>query len=247
MTTLGRDAFVGCLRREGEARYHDRHPYHVRMHAGALTRAQLRAWVRNRYYYQTRIPLKDALILSKSEDRAFRRMWITRIHDHDGCAGEDGGLELWLQLAAGVGLDRDEVASCRAVLPGVRVACDGYVDFVRDATLLEAVAASLTECFAPDLMTARIAAWERHYPWVAADALAYFRARVPRARRDAGQALDFVATHATTAALQARCIAALIRKTEVLRALLDALAAAYLDAGGDAVVAPRSRTVETAP
>ena len=119
---LPREEFVEWLRREGETRYHDRHRYHVLMHDGKLTREQLQQWVLNRYYYQTRIPIKDAIIVSKSEDPAFRRMWIRRIHEHDGEVEGEGGLALWLRLAEGVGLDRDEVASCRSVLPGVRFA-----------------------------------------------------------------------------------------------------------------------------
>src|SRR4051812_29755335 len=162
------------------------------MHEGRLGRDDLQRWVLNRYYYQTRIPIKDALILAKSEDPAFRRAWIRRIHDHDGDREGEGGLELWLRLAEGVGLDRAEVASCAGVLPGVRFACDAYVELVRERSLVEAVASSLTEFFAPDLMSRRIEAWERHYPWVNSDVLAYFRSRVPRARRDSEDAIDFV-------------------------------------------------------
>jgi pyrroloquinoline-quinone synthase len=226
---LPREEFVEWLRREGEARYHDRHRYHVLMHEGKLTRGQLQQWVLNRYYYQTRIPIKDALILSKSEDPAFRRMWIRRIHEHDGEAEGEGGLALWLRLAEGVGLDREEVASCRSVLPGVRFACDAYVDLVRSRSLLEAVASSLTEFFAPDIMTKRILAWEKHYPWVNPEMLAYFRGRVTRAQRDSAEAIDFAVRHATTYELQERCVAALIRKTEILWQLLDNVYAAYID------------------
>ncbi len=226
---LPREEFVEWLRNEGEARYHDRHRYHLLMHEGKLTREQLQQWVLNRYYYQTRIPIKDALIVSKSEDPAFRRMWIRRIHDHDGEAEGEGGLTLWLRLAEGVGLDREEVASCRSVLPGVRFACDAYVDLVRSRSLLEAVASSLTEFFAPDIMTKRILAWERHYPWVSPEMLAYFRGRVTRARRDSEQAIDFAVRHATSYELQERCVAALIRKTEILWHLLDCVYAAYID------------------
>jgi pyrroloquinoline-quinone synthase len=201
------------------------------MHDGKLTRLQLQQWVLNRYYYQTRVPIKDAIILSKSEDPAFRRMWIRRIHDHDGADAGTGGLELWLRLADGVGLDREEVASCRSVLPGVRFACDAYVTLVRERSLVEAVASSLTEFFAPDLMTRRVLAWERHYPWVSREMLEYFRSRVPRARRDSQEAIDVVVRHATTYELQARCVAALIRKTEILWHLLDCLYAAYVEPG----------------
>ena len=225
---LTREAFIDWIRREGEQRYHDHHRYHVLMHEGRLTKPQLQQWVLNRYYYQTRIPIKDAVILSKSDDPAFRRMWMHRISDHDG---EAEGLELWLTLAGGVGLDREEVASCRSVLPGVRFACDAYVELVRERSLVEAVASSLTEFFAPDLMSRRVLAWEKHYPWVSADMLAYFRSRVPRARRDSEEAIDFVVRHATTFETQERCVAALIRKTEILWHLLDATYAAYIDPG----------------
>jgi pyrroloquinoline-quinone synthase len=201
------------------------------MHDGKLTKLQLQQWVLNRYYYQTRIPIKDAIIVSKSEDPAFRRMWIHRIRDHDGDAAGEGGLELWLRLAEGVGLDREEVASCRSVLPGVRFACDGYVQLVSERSLLEAVASSLTEFFAPDLMSRRVLAWEKHYPWVSPEMLAYFRSRVPRARRDADEAIDYVVAHAGSFELQAWCVAALIRKTEILWHLLDCVYAAYIDPG----------------
>ncbi len=228
---LGREEFIEWVRREGEARYHDHHRYHHLMHDGTLTRVQLQQWVLNRYYYQTRVPIKDAIILSKSEDPAFRRMWITRIRDHDGAAAGEGGLELWLRLAEGVGLDRAEVASCRSVLPGVRFACDGYVALVRERTLLEAVASSLTEFFSPDLMTRRVLAWEKHYPWISKDTLEYFRSRPPLARQDSMQAIEYVIAHATTYERQERCVAALIRKTEILWHLLDSLWTAYVEPG----------------
>jgi len=223
---LTADAFVARLREEGTRRYHDQHPFHQLMHAGKLTREQLGAWTLNRYYYQTRIPIKDAIILSKSEDPAFRRAWIRRIHDHDGDGPDTGGLALWLRLAEAVGLDRDEVASCRRVLPGVRFACDSYVSLCRESPLVVAVASSLTEMFAPDLMSARIAAWEKHYPWVGSEALAYFRARVPRARRDGEEGLAFVVANATSRGLQDSCVAALVRKTEILWHLADCVQAA---------------------
>jgi pyrroloquinoline-quinone synthase len=218
------DDFVARLRDEGVRRYHDQHPFHQRMHAGALTRAELQSWVLNRYYYQTRIPIKDAIIVSKSEDPAFRRAWIRRIGDHDGRPGEgpdSGGLALWLRLAEAVGLARDEVASCGLVLPGVRFACDAYVTLCRESPLVVAVASSLTEMFAPDLMSKRIAAWEQHYPWVGAEALAYFRGRVPRARRDGEEGLAFVVAHAGSRPLQEMCVAALVKKTEILWHLVD--------------------------
>src|SRR6266581_4367040 len=62
-------------------------------------------------------------------------------------------------------------------------------------------------------MQKRVLAWERHYPWVSRDMLEYFRSRVPRARRDSEEAIDYVVGHATSYELQERCVAALIRKT----------------------------------
>ena len=103
-THIDRDAFVERLRAEGSSRYHHRHPFNVRMHEGGLSREELQRWVRNRFYYQTRIPIKDAIILSKSEDSAFRRAWMRRIVDHDGAEEGEGGLAQWLRLARGVGL-----------------------------------------------------------------------------------------------------------------------------------------------
>ena len=219
-------AFEAELRGVGAQRYHDRHPFNLRMHAGLLTPAELRLWVRNRYYYQTRIPVKDGLIVAKSGDPGFRREWVRRIHDHDGLRPGEGGLELWLTLAEAVGLARDEVASLRFVLPGVRRACDAYVDFVGSNDLLASVAASLTELFAGDIMRARIAAFREHYPWVDVRGLRYFETRTLQAPRDAQGGLAFVLEHATGEADRRRCVAALERKCEILWGLLDAVEAA---------------------
>jgi len=228
---LAKPELIAWLRREGERRYHDRHPFHRLMHDGKLTRRQLQEWVRNRYYYQTRIPIKDALIVSKSEDPAFRRLWSRRIRDHDGDREGEGGLELWLRLADGVRLEREDVRSCAGVLPGVRFACDAYVELVRERSLVEAVASSLTEFFAPDLLARRVAAWEKHYPWVKAETLEYFRSRVPRARQDSAEAIDFVVSNAQSYEVQERCVAALVKKTEILWHLLDCVQAATIDRG----------------
>jgi pyrroloquinoline-quinone synthase len=228
---LANEAFVEWMREEGTSRYHHRHPFNLRMHEGLLTARELSLWVQNRYYYQTRIPLKDALILSKSEDSAFRRAWIHRIADHDGTDATNGGLELWHRLGEAVGVPRDELISLRGVLPGVRFACDAYVEFVRNSTLLEAVASSLTELFAPDLMETRIGAFVRHYPFVDEKALEYFRSRVPRARRDSEEAMNFVVSHAKTYETQASSVRALIRKTEILWHLLDCVSWATSEPG----------------
>ncbi len=223
----GLEAFEARLRRVGAERYHHLHPFNVRMHAGALSPEEIRTWVRNRYYYQTRIPRKDASILAKAPDAAFRRAWIQRIHDHDGDPDQEGGLELWLRLAEAVGLDRGPVERLDGVLPGVRRACDAYVDFVEQHDLLEAVAASLTELFAGELMAGRIEAFEKHYPWVESEGLSYFRTRTRLAPRDAAFGLRFVVEHARDFETQQRCVEALERKCEILWSLLDAVEQAH--------------------
>jgi pyrroloquinoline-quinone synthase len=218
-----RAAFERALRRVLEERYHDHHPFNLRMHEGTLSQDEIRLWVRNRYYYQTRIPIKDGAILAKSTSTAFRREWVQRIHDHDGTREREGGLELWLRLGEAVGLDRESVESLVEILPGVKRACDAYVDFVQSHDLLEAVAASLTEMAAGDIMKVRLEAFERHYPWVETAGLEYFRSRTVQAPRDARYGMAFVLDHAESEADRARCLAALERKCEILWSLLDAV------------------------
>jgi len=224
---LSPEALEAALRRIGSERYHDRHPFNLRMHEGTLSAEAIRTWIRNRYYYQTQIPIKDALIVAKARDPQFRREWVQRIHDHDGVEPGDGGLELWLTLAEAVGLSRDGVAKLDRVLPGVRAACDAYVDFVSGHDLLESVAASLTEMFAGNIMKVRIAAFEQHYPWVRIDGLLYFQSRTTQAPRDAAWGLSYVIEHASEQADQERCTKALTRKCEILWNLLDAIETAH--------------------
>ncbi len=209
------------LRQILDERYHHRHPFNVRLHGGTCTPAEVQRWIRNRYYYQTRIPLKDGLILTKSEDREFRRGWIRRIHDHDGDDARTGGLELWLRLAEAAGLERAEVASLRNVLPGVRRACDAYVEFVASHDLLAGVASSLTELSAGPFLGERAEAFRKHYGWIEEAGLEYFLSRTRQAPRDAQEGLAFVLAHAQAPEDRARCAAALTRKCEILWALLD--------------------------
>jgi pyrroloquinoline-quinone synthase len=216
------EEFVARLRAQG-SRYHHLHPFHVRMDAGELTREELQRWVANRFYYQRCIPLKDAAILSNCPDIEVRREWIKRIVDHDGTAAGSGGIESWLRLGEALGVSRDELESERRVLPGVRYAVDAYVNFARQRPWIEAVASSLTELFGPAAIKVRVAALERHYPWIDPGGLEYFRARLDQAPRDARHALDIVVEHCVTPDQQERAVAALRFKTEVLWAQLEAI------------------------
>ncbi|MGP3981786.1 pyrroloquinoline-quinone synthase PqqC [Streptomyces sp. KR80] len=216
-------AFEQRLRAVAQERYHDRHPFNVRMHQGELTPDELRRWIRNRFHYQRHIPVKDALILAKLETSQLRRMWLRRIQDHDGPAEGEGGIERWLRLGEAAGLDRSLLLSGDDVLPGVRLAVEGYVNFCRLRSPLEAVAASLTELSAPDIMRTRIDAFERHYRWIDADGLAYFRTRETQGRQDSREALHLVLDWARTEGEQELAVAALTFKCDVLWSLLDAI------------------------
>ena len=101
------------------------------MHEGQLSRGQMQAWALNRYYYQSRIPIKDAIILSRSDDPDFRRAWRKRVVDHDGDSAQEGGIERWIRLAEATGLDRQRVMGCDEVLPAIRYAVDAYLDLVK--------------------------------------------------------------------------------------------------------------------
>ncbi|WP_055551773.1 pyrroloquinoline-quinone synthase PqqC [Streptomyces sp. NBRC 110028] len=211
------------LRAVAEERYHDRHPFNLRMHAGELTPAEMRRWILNRFHYQRHIPVKDALITAKLDTPGLRRMWLRRIRDHDGAADGEGGIERWLRLGEAAGLGRERLLTGADVLPGVRLAVDGYVNFCRLGTPLEAVAASLTELSAPGIMRTRIEAFERHYRWIEREGLRYFRDRVGQGSRDSAEALDLVLTWARTPEDEERAVAALTFKCEVLWSLLDAV------------------------
>ena len=214
--------FVERLRAQG-TRYHDQHPFHRRMDAGELTRAELQRWVANRFYYQKCIPLKDAAIVANCPEVQVRRAWIQRIIDHDGTADGTGGTESWLRLGEGLGVSRDELTSEKGVLPGVRYAVDAYVNFARRRPWIEAVASSLTELFGPGAMKVRLEALERHYPWIDPAGLEYFRTRLVQAPRDAQYALDLTVARCRTGEQQESAVAALRFKTEMLWAQLEAI------------------------
>lgn len=217
------------LRHIGATRYHSLHPFHALLHGGKLDKGQVQAWALNRYYYQSSIPIKDAVVISRFRDRATRIEWRHRIEDHDGDVGTEGGIERWLQLTAGLGLDNDYVESAEGILAATRFAVDAYVHFVRDRTPLEAIASSLTELFAPNLHVERIAGMLEHYDFINPTVMTYFKRRLEQAPRDANYALDYVKVHATTPEQRRLVCNALIFKTNVLWVQLDALQHAYVD------------------
>jgi len=222
-----RETFLENLRAIGSRAYHDKHPFHVAMNEGQLSREALRGWAANRFYYQRNIPIKDAAILANCPSREIRRIWIHRILDHDGFAENEGGIQAWLRLGEACGLSRDELMQDRFLQAGVRFAVDAYVNLARTQPWPIAVASSLTELFAPDLMATRLAAFEKHYTWIDSRGLDYFRRRVTQARRDSDEALAITLDHCNTPELQRQAVRALEFKCDVLWSMLDAIHHAY--------------------
>jgi pyrroloquinoline-quinone synthase len=221
-----REEFERQLRAKGE-RYHIHHPFQLGMNAGLATREQVQGWVCNRFYYQISIPLKDAAILSNCPDRAVRREWIKRVIDHDGTEGDEGGIGAWIRLGIATGLARDDITSLKQVLPGVAFAVDAYVNFARTRPWQEAVCASLTELFAPEIHKNRLAGWPQHYPWIEPEGLQYFRSRVTQARRDVDHGLSLTLEHFRTREQQERALEILQFKLDVLWSMLDAMQTAF--------------------
>jgi pyrroloquinoline-quinone synthase len=228
---LSPDGLEAALRAIGAERYHVHHPFHHLLHSGKLTRAQVQAWALNRYYYQASIPAKDAFLMARLPTAQERREWRRRIEDHDGDGTAPGGIERWLKLAEGVGLDRTLVEGAAHILPETRFAVDAYVHFCRDRPLLEAVASSLTELFAPSIIAERVEGMLANYDWITSDTLAYFTPRLSQAPQDSDWALAYVKAHATTREKQEAVLAALRFKCDVLWSQLDGLYYAYVTPG----------------
>ncbi|HVI88328.1 MAG TPA: pyrroloquinoline-quinone synthase PqqC [Dongiaceae bacterium] len=228
---MSADELEAALRQIGAERYHNRHPFHGLLHGGKLSKGQVQAWALNRFYYQSIIPMKDAAIVARSEDPGFRRIWRQRIIDHDGAEGEEGGIERWLKLTDTLELDREYVRSGRGLLPATRFAVEAYLHFVQERGLLEAVASSLTEMFAPAIISDRIAGMLANYSFISSTALAYFDKRLHQAPRDANFALDYVKQHARRPDQQRAVMQALIFKCNVLWSQLDGLYYAYVGPG----------------
>jgi pyrroloquinoline-quinone synthase len=222
--------FVAHFRAIGKERYHHQHPFHLLMHEGKLTRGQLQAWALNRYSYQSSIPIKDAAILARTDDPAFRLAWRKRIIDHDGDGTRPGGIEKWLRLVEATGLSREQAIRGEGILPATRYAVGAYVDFVSKRSHLEAVASSLTELFSKDLITLRVDRLREHYPWLSSG-LDYFQGRMTQAPEDANFALAWVVTHARSREVQELALGALRAKCGILWAILDALYFSYVEPG----------------
>ena len=219
------------LRQVGAARYHNLHPFHHLLHGGKLNKGQVQAWALNRFCYQSAIPRKDAALMSRLRDRDLRRIWVQRLLDHDGFGEDPGGIERWLVLTDGLGLDRDYVISMEGALPASRFATEAYVRFVAEHTNLEAIASSLTELFAPAIHRERISGMLENYDFIGDEVMQYFRKRLTQAPRDVEFALGYVRREARTPEQRQAVVDALLFKCDVLWSQLDALYFAYVEPG----------------
>ena len=103
--------------------------------------------------------------------------------------------------------------------------------FVRDRSILEAIASSLTEMFSPTIIAERVSGMLANYDFVTKDTLAYFTPRLTQAPKDVDFALAYIDEHATTRQQQEQVLAALRFKCDVLWSQLDALHYAYVEPG----------------
>ncbi len=223
-----REEFEAKLR-SMENKYHIHHPIHILMNEGKLNQKQLQGWVANRFYYQIMIPIKDANILANCPDRETRATWTQRILDHDGQPGDPGGIEAWVQLGIAVGMTREEIISLEYVLPAVRFAVDGYVNFARRAEWHEAASSSLTEMFAPKIHKQRLDNWPELYPWIEEAGYIYFKKRLSEARRDVEHGLEITLDWYKTRKQQERMVDILQFKLDVLWSMADAIYMAYVN------------------
>jgi pyrroloquinoline-quinone synthase len=220
---LSREEFLERLRKVGTQAYHHLHPFHLRMNEGTLDQESIKLWAANRFYYQRCLPMKDAAILSNCPLREVRRKWIKRIFDHDGNEGQEGGIEKWIRLGIACGITREAIMDERHVRAGVRFAVDAYVNFARVKPWPIAIASSLTELFAPELMAKRLDAFGKYYSWIEPEGLDYFRARLTQAREDSEFALSATLQYCDDRQMQEAAVDALRFKCEVLWSMLDAL------------------------
>ncbi|TMM47621.1 pyrroloquinoline-quinone synthase PqqC [Colwellia ponticola] len=228
MQAWTREQFEQKLKDKGQL-YHIHHPFHIAMHQGECSKAEIQGWVANRFYYQLNIPIKDAAIMANCRDMETRRLWVQRILDHDGSVGDQalGGIEAWLRLGEAVGLDRQDLLDEKFVLPGVRFAVDAYVNFARRASWQQAACSSLTEMFAPEIHQSRLDSWPQNYPWIKPEGLSYFQMRLSQARRDVNHGLQITLDHFTSAEAQEEALNILQFKLDILWSMLDSMTLAY--------------------
>ncbi|WP_165475045.1 pyrroloquinoline-quinone synthase PqqC [Legionella yabuuchiae] len=212
-------------------RYHHRHPFQILLQNGKLNHAQLQAWALNRYYYQSQIPIKDAIILDKLKDNKLHAAWRIRLIEQAGDNTQPGGIERWLYLTTALNLPRDYVQSCTGLLPATRFAVNSYIHFVKNASILSAIASSLTEMSARQLIEVRMKGMITHYDFIDEQTLSYFSERLKQNDGKSTVAMNYIMKHAKTVEQVEAVLHAVQFKCDVLWSQSDALYAAYVEPG----------------
>jgi coenzyme PQQ biosynthesis protein C len=228
---LTKDEWMEEVKAVLASEYHHRHPFQIQLQNGRLSKAQVQAWALNRYYYQSQIPIKDSVILSKLSDPAMRRAWRQRLVHHDGEDGHAGGVENWLHLTRALGFPDEYVISGLGVLPATRFAVDAYVQFCREKSPLEAIASSLTEIGARTLIQERLSGMLEHYAFINKNDLAYFTHRLGQNDGKASFVMQYLTDTVTTPEQVTKVLDSVTFKCQVLWAQLDTLYYAYVSPG----------------
>ncbi|MEM4303063.1 MAG: hypothetical protein QW470_07520 [Candidatus Caldarchaeum sp.] len=210
-----------------EKRYFSNHPFMKLFYAGKLTPEQVKGWIINRYYYQKQIPLKDSIILANCNDYDARRLWLQRLMKREGVGGYKGDVEGWATLAEAAGISRNMLENAK-ILPGVRLAVDAYLNFVKTVSWVEGVASSLSELLAVNELPRRIEALRQHYRWIEPHGLEFFLERLSYIKEDIELVLSLLAKHITTRAMLKKCVEAACFNCDVHWLMLDAIYMEYI-------------------
>ena len=159
---LSKRNFIELIKKNASERYPDRHPFNHLLYDGKLNQKQIHGWIINWFYYQQIIPLKDGAIIANCPLSDVRRIWISRILNYDGYSEVEGALDGWLRFAESTGLSRKEIMSSNYI-PGVKIAADSLLNFVKNHSWFEGIATSLSQIFLPTAINKRINALSNHY------------------------------------------------------------------------------------
>jgi pyrroloquinoline-quinone synthase len=218
-----RETFIARLQEAGEGKGKNGHSLLADIEAGSATPAAVKRWIAGRYYYQTLLPRQDALITANCPVRDVRRAWVERIMEHDGRRADQGGIGAWLQLGEAAGVTRRDLEEHRNLPQAARETVDEQLELVERSSWQAAIAATLVDLVAPDLLREPATAFEKHYSWIEKAGLGYFKSRAVQAARHAAQALDFTVRYCDTPSLQREAVRVLERKCDLLFAMLDAV------------------------
>jgi coenzyme PQQ biosynthesis protein C len=116
---------------------------------GRLTKDQVKTWVKQLHYYRVNVPRKELYILANcplKEIRAERLRKYLEEEDSRVMGGTVGPhAELWVKLAEGLGISRDELETFKDLCPEYKLLVDSWLNYARDHSWLEGAAMSIDE------------------------------------------------------------------------------------------------------